>query len=291
MPSPVKTKGWARHAKDGVFILLGSLCFGLCLNLFLIDNEIVAGGFSGVGTVLYYLYRFPVGLSVFLMNVPLVLYSFTKIGKKFVLKTLIATFLTSAAIDLLAPLPLFTGDKRVASRSGGVVPGGAGGPLYLAEARSGGSDLLAWILQKVSGGRFAVGQILMAIDFIVVLIAAAAFRSVESALYAAITIFINGKVVDALIAGFNYAKAAYIVTERAQEVSKGILAEIGRGVTALEATGMYTESPKKVLFCVVKKQELVHLKEVIRRTDPEAFVILTQATEVLGEGFLSRGPL
>jgi uncharacterized protein YebE (UPF0316 family) len=129
----------------------------------------------------------------------------------------------------------------------------------------------------------------MAIDFIVVLIAAAAFRSVESALYAAITIFINGKVVDALIAGFNYAKAAYIVTERAQEVSKGILAEIGRGVTALEATGMYTESPKKVLFCVVKKQELVHLKEVIRRTDPEAFVILTQATEVLGEGFLSRG--
>lgn len=279
-----KAKQVEKILGKGVLLVFGSSLYALALNLFLVGNHIAPGGFSGIAAVLHYLFGWPVGLVVFLANLPLFAVAFSRLGAKFCLLSFFSTCVMSFVIDATAFLPLFTQDRLMASIYGGVLAGGGIGILLRAGATSGGSDLLGRLLVDPFPS-FSVGGMIALIDAGVILFAAVVYREIESALYAMITIFITSRLTDAILSGFSYEKIAYIITERPQEVTEAVFARLGRGVTAFPAKGMYTRQDKNVLMVVVKKNQTVALKELIKQTDPAAFFVMSEAAEVLGQGF------
>jgi uncharacterized membrane-anchored protein YitT (DUF2179 family) len=278
MQSPKKSLG------KGILLFAGSSLYALALNLFLVRNHIAPGGFSGVATVFNYLFAWPVGLVVFLSNLPLFLLAWRRLGAEFCLLSLLSTGIMSIMIDATAYLPLFTQDRLMASIYGGVLSGAGIGLLLIAGATSGGSDLLGRLLLE-GFPSISIGKLIAIIDGAVILFAALVYRNIESALYAIITIYITSRLTDVIVNGFSYEKIAYIVTERPKEVTDAIFSQLHRGVTLLQAKGMYTQKDKSVLMVVIKKNQTVALKNIIRQIDSQAFVIMSEAVEVLGLGF------
>ena len=265
-------------------ILFGNLCMALGMNFFLIPNKIVGGGLSGIGTVLYHIFGLPVGLSVLVMNIPLFLLSWRVLGRSFGVKTLIATVILSIFIDATAFVPVLTGDLLLASLVGGGMVGLGLGLIFRQEASTGGTDLAAKIIHKVISF-FSVGQILLVIDALVVITAGMVFGQYELALYAGVNIFITARVIDAVVIGVNYTKAAYVISLHSDGISERILQEMDRGVTELKGKGRYTGTDRPVLLCVLRSRDIPHLKQIVSDIDPEAFVFISDVREVFGEGF------
>ena len=270
--------------------ILGSCLYALSLNLFLVKNRIAPGGFSGFATVFNYLFGWPVGLVVFLMNLPLFVFAWRKLGRSFCLLSFFATTVLSISIDATAHLPLFTTDRLMASIYGGVLSGTGIGLLLSINATTGGSDLLGRLLYEYFP-LVSIGKLIAIIDGVVISFAAGVYRSVESALYAMITIFIASQLTDRVVSGFDYEKLCYIVTDSPQDVTTAVFEKLHRGVTLLNGRGMHTGQNKGVLMIVIKKNQTAALKEVIRQADPHAFVVLCEAAEVLGLGFSREQPL
>lgn len=286
MKMHIKIEEWGigKALWKGVLLIVGSSLYAIALNLFLVGNHIAAGGFSGLATVFHYLFGWHIGLVVFLFNLPMFGLAWRRLGAKFCLLSFLATGIMSVIIDTTTFLPLFTTDRLMASIYGGVLSGLGVGILLSAGATSGGSDLVGRLLAEILPS-ISIGKLIAFIDMLVIVFAAIVFRSAESALYALITIYIGSRLTDAIMVGFSYEKMAYIVTEYPQEVTDAIFTRLRRGVTSLEATGMYTKKPKNVLLVVVKKNQMVALKEAIHSIDSQAFVVMCEAVEVLGLGF------
>jgi uncharacterized membrane-anchored protein YitT (DUF2179 family) len=267
-----------------ISLILGCLIIALGMNLFLIPNKIVAGGLSGIGTVLYYLFNLPVGMSVLVMNVPLFLLSWKVLGRSFGVKTLIATILLSVFIDATAFLDVLTRDLLLASLVGGGLTGLGLGLIFREDASTGGTDLAAKIIHKAVSF-ISVGQILLIVDAVVVVMAAVVFGQYELALYAGVTIFVTARVIDAVVIGVNYTKAAYIISLKSSMISERILKEMDRGVTELKGKGMFTGMDRPVLLCVLRSRDVPHLKLIVSEEDPEAFIFISDVREAFGEGF------
>ena len=265
-------------------ILFGCLSMALGMNFFLIPNKIVGGGLSGIGTVLYHLFGLPVGLSVLVMNIPLFLLSWRILGRSFGVKTLVATVVLSVFIDATSFVPVLTGDLLLASLVGGGMMGVGLGLIFRQDASTGGTDLAAKIVHKVVSF-VSVGQILLVIDALVVIMAGLVFGQYELALYAGVTIFITARVIDAVVIGVNYTKAAYVISLQSDRISEQILQDMDRGVTELKGTGKYTGTDRPVLLCVLRSRDIPHLKQIVSDIDPEAFVFISDVREVFGEGF------
>lgn len=267
-----------------ISLVIGSLIMALAMNLFLIPNKIVAGGLSGVGTVLFHLFGLPVGMTVLAMNVPLFLASWKTLGRSFGIKTLISTILLSFFIDGTAFLDVMTHDLLLASIMGGGMTGLGLGLIFRENASTGGTDLAAKIIHKLISF-ISVGQILMVVDALVVLMAALVFGQFEFALYAAVTIFVTARVIDAIIIGVNYTKAVYIISLKSEIISERILKELNRGVTELKGRGLFTGDNRPVLLCVLRSRDIPHLKQITSEEDPEGFMFISDVREALGEGF------
>ncbi len=265
-------------------IFLGCTIMALGMNLFLVPNRIAAGGLSGIGIVIYTLFHFPVGMTVLILNIPLFLISWKVLGTSFGVKTLFATLCFSFMVDATAFLDALTYDLFLATLFGGVLVGTGLGFIFRQEATTGGTDLAAAIIHKFVPS-FSVGQLLLAIDAIVVLMAAFAFGQYEIALYASVSIFITSRVIDFVVVGINYTKAAYIISGRSEKISSRVLKELNRGVTELKGRGMYTGMDRPVLMCVVRSRDIPHMKKIVQEEDPEAFIFISDVREVLGEGF------
>lgn len=286
--------------KEYLWIILGSLITAASINIFLVPYKIAPGGVTGIATVIYYISggRFPVGMTMLALNIPLFLIGMKFIGRKFALRTLFSTIFLSFAIDTTEPYARFfvenylvklkempsAPDLLLYSIFGGFIMGVGLGVVFRSGATTGGTDLAARIVNHFIPG-FTMGQILLLIDAAVVVFAAVTFESFQLALYAIVTLFIASKVIDAILEGVNFAKALYIISDKSDEIAKKILVDLDRGVTALKGTGMYTGNDKQVLFCVVHRSQLPQVREIVRKEDPKAFVILTDIREVLGEGF------
>lgn len=288
-------KSWDDYA----LILLGSILTAVSINIFLVPYKIAPGGVTGLATVIYYLSgnRFPVGTTMFVLNVPLFLGGIKYIGKRFAAKTLIGAVLLSAIIDLtepytsifverfLKPGGLFsTPDLLLYSVFGGAIMGLGLGLVFRSGATTGGTDLAARIINHFVPG-LTMGQLLLIVDTTVIIIASIAFNSILLGLYAIVTLFIASYVIDAILEGVNFAKAVFIISDKSEDISKKILVDLDRGVTALKGTGMYTGNDKNVLLCVVHRAQLTLLKDIVRSIDTKAFIILADIREVLGEGF------
>lgn len=274
-------KRWVRNYLG---VLLGVVIEAIALNMFLIPNKIAAGGISGLATVLYYLFNWPVGIIMLLFNIPLFIIGIRILGKRYGINTLFGAAALSIAIDLTAPYtPVLTHDLLLSSLYGGVLGGIGMGLIFRFKGNTAGTAMAAAIINKLFG--ISVGQSLLIADFFVIAFAGVAFKSAELALYGIISLYVTAQIIDLVQEGPSAAKAFWIMTAKADEISKAILEDLDRGVTLFQGKGGYTGQERDMLLCVVETGEFTRLKDVIYQNDPRAFVIVTDAHEVLGEGF------
>lgn len=263
-------------------IVLGSLVGALAYPLFLVPNLIAPGGVTGMATVFFYLFSWPVGLTSLILNVPLFIVGYHSMGRVFVFRTLIATVLFSLLIDLLR-LPPMTSDPLLASIFGGICLGAGLGIILRGGATTGGTDLLARVVHRHISA-LSVGVILFAFDCSVILLAGFTMNA-EHAMYSMISVFMTSKVLDTVLAGLGTDKACYVITRSAQSVTRRLLGELARGVTIIKAVGAYSNQELSMLLCVVGRMEISRLKTIVNEEDPHAFVFITDTHETLGEGF------
>ena len=267
---------------SAVQIALGCALGALAYPLFLVPNHIAPGGLTGLATVLNYLFRWPVGTTSLVMNVPLFIIGYRAMGRVFVIRSLVATVLFSVLIDLI-PLPPMTEQPLLGAVFGGVLLGAGLGLILRGGATTGGTDMVARMIHN----RFqhiSVGAFLFLIDCCVVLMAGF-FIEAEYALYAFVALYAASKLIDVVMVGLTREKACYIISTQHEQVKREILEKLDRGVTVLHAEGGYSGQERPVLLCVLSAQELGRLKAIVREADEDAFLFISDAHEVLGEGF------
>ena len=270
-----------------VGIVLGTVITALALNIFLIPNKVAAGGTSGLATVLHHTFGIPVGMTMLALDLPMFLISVKLLGTRFGANTLLGAGILAASIDLTAPyVPVLTQDLLLNSLYGGVLSGVGMGIVFKFKGTTAGTDLAAAIINKLTG--ISVGQALMGVDFFVIALAGVVFGSAELSLYGLISLFVTTQIIDLVQEGASAAKAFFIMSRSSNEVADAIMAELGRGVTLLAGRGGYTQADREVVFCVVSTREVSYLKDLVYRIDRQAFVIVADAHEVLGEGFNSH---
>jgi len=279
-------------ARDIFFVLAGTLLMAIAVNMVYDPLGMVTGGVTGIGIVVKHLTQgiLPEGIPVWLTNVvcnlPLFLAAIFVLGRRFLGKTLFATVSLTVFLYLLPVTPLFSEDYLLASVFGGVIAGTGIGLVLAASATTGGTDLLCALIHKKLK-HYSVPQLLIVVDGLIVIGGVAVFGINES-LYAAIAIFITAKMSDGILEGLKFSKMAYIISDKADEIATEVLQQMDRGVTALKATGMYSGKEKKLLLCVVSKKEIAAVLDIVNQNDKGAFVIISDAREVMGEGFIEN---
>lgn len=269
---------------DYLGIILGCFIIAMGFNLFLIPNKIAPGGLSGLATILYYLFGFPVGMTMLVFNIPLLVIGVKKLGLHFGTRTIFGSIVLSLLIDGTAPfLPTLTTNILLAVLFGGVIMGLGLGIVFKFKGTTGGTDIIARLICDYTDIR--MGQAMLMMDFVVITCASFVFRDADLGLYALIAIYVASKAIDLAQGGVNYAKAALIISDHTEIIGEAILKNMGRGVTALKGQGLYTQTFRDVLLCVLPRSEVSELKDIVKKTDQKAFVIITNVYEVLGEGF------
>ena len=275
---------------DAVLILAGTACIAIGIQWFYDPGGFVTGGFTGLAIIVRQATAgvieggIPLWFTNLALNIPVFLTALKMMGRSFVGKTAAATVLLSGWLYVIPAIDMAQQDLLLACVFGGVISGVGIGLVLYAKATTGGTDMVAVLIQRKLR-HYSVIQILQAVDGVIVLGGIFAF-GLRSGLYAIIAIFITSKVSDALMEGMKYSKAAFIITEHYDEVAQALMQELNRGVTGLYAKGMYSGGEKCMLYCVVSKKEIVYLKEIVVGIDAHAFVIVSDAREVLGEGFI-----
>lgn len=271
-------------------IIIGTGIMGLAIKCIYDPISLVTGGFTGVAILVKKLTEafvaggIPLWLTNLALNIPVFLVAWGVKGKKFIGRTAVATVLLSVWLYVIPEIDLVNGDYILASIFGGVLTGIGLGMIFWANATTGGTDMVSALIQ-MKLKHYSIAQILQVLDGIIVLIGLYVF-GLQPTLYAIVAIFIVSKVTDTMLEGMKFSKAAFIITEKYDEVARMIMTELDRGVTGLEARGMYSGDKKCMLYCVVSKKEIVSLKELVTRIDRNAFVIVGDVREVLGEGFI-----
>lgn len=263
----------------------GSALFAAGFSLFLQPNDLNSGGISGLAMVLVELLGFgSVGSLSIVVNLPLFVLGGLKIGKKFFAGSLIGMLFSSVLIDVFALVPMPPTEPLIGALYGGVICGFGLGVVFVCGSSTGGSDILARLL-KLKYRNVPIGQITMAFDAFVVILTGLVFQDVSKALYTGVTVFITGKMIDAVVYRFDYSKVALIISREHTTIARAIGDRLDRGATLLHAEGSYTHNQTMVVLTAVKKQQITELKELVMAIDPEAFVIVQEAHQVLGDGF------
>ena len=263
----------------------GSALFAAGFSLFLQPNDLNSGGISGLAMVLVELLGFgSVGSLSIVVNLPLFVLGGLKIGKKFFAGSLIGMLFSSVLIDVFALVPMPPTEPLIGALYGGVICGFGLGVVFVCGSSTGGSDILARLL-KLKYRNVPIGQITMAFDAFVVILTGLVFQDVSKALYTGVTVFITGKMIDAVVYRFDYSKVALIISKEHTAISRAIGDRLDRGATLLHAEGSYTHNQTMVVLTAVKKQQITELKELVMAIDPQAFVIVQEAHQVLGDGF------
>ena len=265
--------------------IAGSALFAFGFAAFLMPNALNAGGISGLAQILVELTEIgTVGIVSIVINLPLFILSGLKIGRKFFAGSLVGMIVSSVLIDLLGAVEFPTVEPLVAVLYGGVLCGLGLGMVFVCGASTGGSDILVRLL-KLHWRNVPIGQISMTFDFVVVALTGIVYGDVTKALYTGITVFVTGQVLDAVIYRFDYSKVALIISDEYELIAQRIGEQLDRGATFLQGEGSYSHRQTKVVLAAVKKQQVAELKELVTRIDPNAFIIVQEAHQVLGDGF------
>ena len=263
--------------------ILGSALFAFGFSCFLMPNDISPGGISGLALVAVELLKFgSVGSLSVLINLPLFLIAGVKIGRRFFFGSLTGMLVSSALIDVFALIPMPATEPLIGALYGGTLCGLGLGAVFAAGASTGGSDIVVRLL-KLRWRDVPIGQISMAFDGMVAVITGIVFRDLNKALYTGVTVFLCGKIMDAVVYRFDYSKVALIMTKEHEKVAEAINDRLDRGATFLHGEGSYTHQEMMVVLTAVKRQQITELKELVMEIDPNAFVIVQEAHQVLGE--------
>lgn len=267
-------------------LIIGCISMGVGINTFLKPHTIAPGGLSGLSVVLNRVTGISVSTIMLLIGVPLVIFGFKILGGKNSIKTLIGTVLFSLIVNITSPLADLgaTNDLLLSSISGAILLGIGIGIMFRVDASTGGTDLIALILSKKFPG-IKPTKFMICLDAFVVISSGIASQNIEIALYSAIALYVVVKVADAIMEGFDYSKAFFIISNHADDIKGVITKELDRGLTILDGRGGYTNEEKQVLLVVVSKNQEVYLKKLVKTADPSAFIIVSNVHEVLGEGF------
>ena len=275
-----------RMARDYLWIFLGSVLYSVSFDWFYVPNQIGFGGLTALGMILNHLSpAIPIGAVVLVLNIPIFILGWKFLGGHTLVSSLFAMTATSVLVDLIAAMYTFpTMDPMLAAVFGGVMLGISLGMIFSKGATTGGTDLIARLL-KLPFAWLPVGKLLLAVDLLMLLAVSIAFRSLNSALYGMISLYISTLVMDGVLYGLDQSKVAYIVTSQPQAITEEIDRQLDRGVTYLHGEGSFSGEQKLVLMCAFKQRQIVPLKALVNELDPAAFLIVCDAHEVLGQGF------
>ena len=275
---------------DLIKIIAGSAILALGLDLFFAPSDIVTGGVTGIGIILKDItertlgHGLPLSVSNLLINIPLLILAWIVKGKRFIAKTAVSTFALSLFLYLFESITYTSGDMMINTIFGAVLSGIGLGFVFSAEATTGGTDLIAAVVQHFNK-HLSVATLLMVVDGIVVLAGILVF-GIDKTLYAIIGVYLTSAISDRVVDGLHYSKAIYIISDMGEEIAAEIMKQIDRGVTGFHGQGMYTHKEKEILLCTASAKESVHIKQIVRSIDRSAFMIVMDAHEVYGEGFV-----
>lgn len=273
-----------KYIIETIMIIIGALFIAIGTAFFLLPNQLSSGGFSGITTIIYYLIGFPMGTTMIIINLPLFIIALLKIGKRFFFKALVGTAVLSIFLNAFEGVSAITHDRLLASIYGGILIGIGTAIILRANASTGGSELLGNIIASFKP-MARTGKLIILIDTIVVILNVLFFREIEVGLYSAIAIYLSGQMIDIIFEGTNFTKMIFIVSNKYEEIAKNIGTKIGRGSTGIYAQGMYHETDKMVLWCVASRREIIRIKQIAKKIDEKAFIVISNAREVLGQGF------
>lgn len=283
--------------RDAVLVILGSTLFALGFALFLEPHNLNCGGVSGFAMVMLEIIpmgKLTVGTLSFLINIPLFMLGMMKLGKKFFFGSLIGMIFSTLMIDVFDRIDMTSllhiewaeYDVMLSSLFGGVLTGAGLGVVFVVGASTGGSDILGRLI-KNHLRNLPIGRIMLMMDIVVITMTGIVFGDIRNILYCAITLFLSAKVIDAVVYGLDYSKVAWIISDHYEQIAVKIDTELNRGVTLMQSQGYYARQDKSVLLCALKRKQVAELKELVNAVDPNAFVILQDAHQVLGDGFKS----
>jgi len=272
-----------------LYIIIGCIICALSYAVFLIPHQIVPGGVTGIAMLLHFLYHTPVGLAAIILNIPLFIIAIRILGVSYGIKSVIAIFITNLLIDFFVytiKIPTPTNNTVLAALYGGLLLGAGLGLVFRGGASTGGTDIVGQILTRFTN--LSVGMWIMIVDFVVITLAGVTTGSFELALLGYLALFLSSKVIDLVLEGMDYARAAFIISTKQDKIINGIYDKMRRGVTVLDGYSPYTKKKRPVIMCVITKKETHIFKSLIEDIDDNAFVILTDVFEVLGQGFRRR---
>lgn len=275
----------SHYIRDFMRIVIGCALFGLGFDLFLQPNHMNVGGVSGIGQLLEHLIGFgSVAFWSVLINVPLFLISIRGVGRNFFFGSLVGMLLMNFFIELFLIIPAPETEPLLAALYGGLLCGAGSGLVFIAGASTGGVDILARLLRPKFPG-MPIGKIIMAMDIITVSLTGLVFGDINKALYSAVTLYVCSLALDGVVYGLDYSTVALIISDYHDDIAKAISDRLDRGVTILDGRGFYSGQKKQVLLSAIKKRQAAELKELVTEVDPNAFIILQEAHQVLGDGF------
>ncbi len=272
--------------KDLVMYLAGSVLFAIAIDMFTSPNNIAPGGITGLATIVNYLFNLPIGATMLVMNIPMFLISGFIIGWDYVLRSLVCLGISSLTVDLLGPIiPDYSGEPILAAVFGGVCMGVGLALIFMRGGSTGGTDIAARLVQKFRP-HMTTGNLILAIDALVCAFAGIVY-GLESALISIVTVFVSTVAIDKVLYGLDNGKLMYIITGNIEEVNQAINNTLDRGTTIMKARGGYSGAEREVIMCAIRRNEAYKIRELIRKVDPNAFIIVSDASEILGEGFRS----
>lgn len=268
-------------------IIFGAALYALSVVIFTAPNNIAPGGLTGAATLINYLFSFPIGTFIFFMNVPLLFIGYKRLGRDYFIKTVFGTAAVSVLIDIFTPfIPAYKGNMILVCIFGGILNGSGIALIFSRGGSSGGTDIIASLINRYFP-QFSIGYLIMISDAFIVILSAFVYNSIESGLYAVISIFVSSRLIDRIIYGTSRdnGKLMLIITEKHKEILNELLNNVSRGVTVLSAYGGYSGNKKKLLVCAVRPNQVFKVNNIVKKLDFSSFIIVTTANAIYGEGF------
>lgn len=272
-------------AADFIHDVLGSILFAIGVYTFAKSADFAPGGVTGLALILNHLWRLPIGTTTLALNIPIIVLSYRLVGRKFLLKSFCTMVISTFFLDLVFPLtPMYTGNPLLAALFSGVFMGAGLALVYMRGSSTGGTDFLIFSIKKLRP-HFSMGQVTLIIDLSVILLGGVFFRNIDALLYGAICTYAQSLIIDKVMYGAGSGKLAIIITADGPAAARAIDAETSRGATLVKAIGAYSGAERHLVLCACSKSEIFKVRNAVHSIDESAFVMITEASEVFGEGF------
>ena len=283
----IKRMQFLYFLKDIILLAIGAYIISFGTNMFLLPYKMTTGGASGIATIMYYIANIPMGVTILIVNLPLFLFAIIKLGKVFTIKTIISTVLLSVFLEVFKYDQIIARnsvDLLIACIFGGLICGIGLSLTFKAGASSGGSDLLAQLIYKLTSVQ-SLSQVLLAIELVIISAVIVVFQDLNIGLYSIISMFISTRVIDIIFEGVNNTKVATIITKRTDAVVEPILTELKRGATITNSIGAHTGEENTTITCIITRSQIAKLKQIIRENDSNAILYIYTVNEAIGKGF------